>query len=276
MERSGGTPRPVTGPGGWGVCWRPAPRARMRLLCLPHAGAGAGVFRAWAAGLAPDIEVIAVRLPGRESRFGEPARTRLEDLVPGLLEGLAPWLDRPHAWFGHSMGALLAFEACRRAAAAGLRRAERLHVACHPAPRLLQKRLAGVDWSSGEELTAGLEKLGGIPRGVRDDPALAAFLPVLRADLEVLRGYRYRPGPPLDVPVSVYGGTRDDTVPAEELDGWREHTTAGCEVRMLPGGHFFPREEPAGLLAAIAAGAAGTVDPAPAVPGRNERRVRDW
>ncbi|MEV2250870.1 alpha/beta fold hydrolase [Streptomyces sp. NPDC050147] len=252
VRRDGTEPAPAGSAGAWGVCWNPAPEARIRLLCVPPAGTGAAMFRPWATALAPDIEVIAVRLPGRETRFGEQPATHVDDLVPELLDGLRPWLKAPHAWFGHSMGALVAFEACRMSLRTGLAVPSRLHVACHPGPQLVERRFAGVG-PSDDDLMAYLRDVGGVPEEIRQSPAFAAFLPMLRADFDVLRTYRHRPGPPLDLPISVYGGASDDGVDARELAAWGEHSSTGCEVRMLPGGHFFPREDPGRLLAAIAA-----------------------
>ncbi|MDG4830627.1 alpha/beta fold hydrolase [Solwaraspora sp. WMMD1047] len=243
---------PTTAVSAWGVRWRPAPAARIRLLCVPPAGTGAAMFRSWGDALAPDVEVIAVRLPGRETRFGEAPLTRIDDVVPKLVDGLGPWLAAPHAWFGHSMGALLAFEACRMTVSAGLMSPSRLIVACHPAPHLVERRFASLG-PSDDDLVSYLEQSGSVPRQIRESPAFAAFLPTLRADIEVLRTYRHRPGPALDLPVTVYGGESDDGVSVGELAAWAEHSGTGCELRMLPGDHFFPRQDPGRLLAAIAA-----------------------
>jgi medium-chain acyl-[acyl-carrier-protein] hydrolase len=97
----------------WAVRWRPEASGSTRLFCVPHSGGGAATYRRWADWLAPDIEVVAVRLPGRETRFREPPYRSAHDAVPELLTAVKPLLDRPHAWFGHSMGALIAYEACR-------------------------------------------------------------------------------------------------------------------------------------------------------------------
>src|SRR5438105_324520 len=103
---------PATNP--WFACVQPRPRADVRLLCLPYAGGGAALFRTWADALPPTIEICPVQLPGRETRFREPAISRWDPLLGQLAEALAPYLDRPFAFFGHSMGALLAFELAHR------------------------------------------------------------------------------------------------------------------------------------------------------------------
>src|SRR5580765_133219 len=86
---------------------------RLRLFALPFAGGGASTFRQWPEGLPADIECCAVQLPGRETRYKEPGFVRMANLVAALAESLAPEFDRPFALFGHSMGALVAFELAR-------------------------------------------------------------------------------------------------------------------------------------------------------------------
>ncbi|MET8544820.1 thioesterase domain-containing protein, partial [Kitasatospora sp. NPDC004799] len=123
--------RPQAAPraGEWAVRRRGRPPARLRLFCLPHAGGGAAAFRSWAQHLEPEVEVVPIRLPGRESRFRERPHDRLGDLLPPLLRDVAPLLDGPHAWFGHSMGAGIAFEVCRALRRHGRPEPPRLRVA---------------------------------------------------------------------------------------------------------------------------------------------------
>jgi surfactin synthase thioesterase subunit len=237
----------------WCVRWCPAPDAALRLFCLPYTGGGAAAYREWAFRLAPEIEVLAVRLPGRENRFREPAFSRLEDLVPALVRGVRPWLgDRPHAWFGHSMGGLVAFEVCR--ALRRLREAEplRLIVSGYPAPHLLP-RFPDVHDASVPEFIARLRELGGTPPELLDQAsALAPFLPTLRADFAVLETYRHRVEPALDLPLSVFGGTHDAFATEADLHAWAEHVTGPSTVRTFPGNHFYLNGQRDPLLAAIA------------------------
>jgi medium-chain acyl-[acyl-carrier-protein] hydrolase len=223
----------------WQVRWYPAPHAGMRLICLPHAGGGAAAYRAWAASLAPDIEVVAIRLPGREARFRERPFTRLDDLVPPLVADLEPVLDRPYAWFGHSLGALIAFEATRLIRRLRLPEPRRLIVSGRPAPHLLP-RDTPVHRAPTSAFLQRLREMNGTPAEILDDPAaISSLLPTLRADFAVAETYRCRPGPPLEQPISVYGGTTDAFAAADELRAWSRHSVAGCTVRMLEGGHFF-------------------------------------
>lgn len=251
-------------PGAWTVTWRPAPRAATRLFCLPHTGAGAAAYRDWAARLHPDVELVAVRLPGRETRFRERPYARMDDLVPALLDALAPLLDRPHAWFGHSMGALVAYEACRALRDRGAPAPVRLLVSGRRAPHL-PERDRPVHDAPVADLVARLVELDGTPREVLDDrAALTSLLPMLRADFAVVETYGRRPAAPLTVPISVLGGNRDPMATEAELRAWERHTTGGCDVRTFDGAHFFLHEDSEPVLAAIAADLSPRRPPAPA------------
>lgn len=220
----------------------PAPdaRSRMRLFCFHHAGAGAGSFRPWVAPLAAEgVAVSAVQLPGRENRFLEAPYTRLDDALGALVPELTPWLDRPYAFFGHSLGALVAYEAARAVVAAGGPAPVHLHVSGRIAPQLSDPRRR-LHRLSDPELLAELRALGGIPAAVLENRELMALtLPVLRADLAVNEGYRHAAGTPLDVPITAFGGSDDPKVQPLELGEWARQTSARFRVCVLPGGHFF-------------------------------------
>lgn len=247
--------------GDWQVRWHPAPDARLRLFCLPHAGGGAQPYRSWAARAAPGVEVVAIRLPGRETRFREPPYTRLRDVVPALLDHLGPALDRPYAVFGHSMGALIGYEmahACRRL---GLRSPDRLLVSGRPAPHLPDGQPPVHD-APTPRLVARLREMGGTPPEILAEPAaLASMLPLLRADFAVAETYQYRDAPPLHCPISVYGGADDPYATPADLYAWSRHSAAGCTVRVMTGGHFFLHEPDARLIPVIRADLGASHDP---------------
>lgn len=246
----------------WQVRWHPAPDARLRLFCLPHAGGGALPYRSWAAALAPDVEVVAIRLPGRESRFRERPYTRLGDVVTALLGQLGSSLDRPYAVLGHSMGALIGYELAQASRRLGLRPPARLLVSGRPAPDLPDRQKPVHD-APTPRLVARLREMGGTPPEILADPAaLDSLLPLLRADFAVAETYRYRGAPPLDCPVSVFGGADDPYARPADLEAWRRHTTAGCTVRVLTGGHFFLHEPDARLVPVIRADLDAGHDPA--------------
>jgi surfactin synthase thioesterase subunit len=149
-------------------------------------------------------------------------------------------LDRPFVLLGHSMGGLLAFEIARALRARGYAMPQLLVITgCRPPHTIVVKNPLHV--LQDKELIDILQKrYGGIPPAVRDNPELQTLLlPALRADFQMIETYRYADGPPLDVPLLVLGGADDPAVSASDLSDWRRYTTKQCNVRLLPGAHFF-------------------------------------
>ncbi len=222
----------------------PRPEARLRLFCFPCAGQGASAFRGWQAALPTSIDVWAAQLPGRETRFAEPPFQRLDPLVKALTPRLLPHLDRPFALFGHSMGALVAFEVARR-----LRREHglsptRLTVSACAAPHL-PRAVPPAHNLPDAEFRRALRRYGGTPEAVLADEELMRLLsPLVRADLAVCETYDCAAEAPLEVPISVYGGLDDDTVWWDDLQAWREQTCGPFAIRLLPGGHFYHQNGP--------------------------------
>jgi medium-chain acyl-[acyl-carrier-protein] hydrolase len=236
----------------WLVCPRPDPRAALRLFCFSHAGGGTAAYRRWADVLPAGVEVCLVQMPGRESRFREPPYTSMASLVRAVAGALAPHLGRPFALYGHSLGSLVAFELARelrRRAAPG---PVHLFVSGRGAPQVRSGR-APIHQLPDAAFLEELRQLGGTPREVLDNDALMqVFLPVLRADYTIAETYACTPEPPLDCPLSAFGGLDDTAWPAASLEGWREQTRAAFRLRMFPGGHFFTRTSEPHFLAALA------------------------
>ncbi|GAA4552121.1 thioesterase II family protein [Amycolatopsis samaneae] len=253
--------------------WLPAasPVEGMRLFCFPHAGAGASAYRAWTGPLARSgIAVCPVQLPGRENRMGEPAFRAVEPLVDALVMGLADRLVPPFALFGHSMGALVAFELAHALRERGAPLPAQLFVSGRIAPQLTDPRGKLHDLSDAE-LGARLAELDGMPAALLADPEVLAFLlPLLRADLAVNEDYRYSPRPPLPMPITAFGGTGDPKVTEAELRAWAEQTDAAFAAHSLPGGHFFVQESMRSLLGFLAVELSRTLA-APRVPGQGAR-----
>jgi len=233
------------------VAYASAPaRVRLRLFVFPHAGSGTAAYRSWAAGLPPDVQLALVQLPGREARLAEPPFRRMRDLVDALVPALAPHLDVPFAFFGHSMGAHVAFETARALRAEG-REPAHLVVSGNRAPHLPFPR-PRVHHLPDERILAEFQRLGGTPPEVLADwQLMAILLPVLRADLELCETYAFEPGPPLTCPITAFGGTHDPDVPPAALDAWRQHTTGHFVRRLVDGGHFFLQERRDAFLAAL-------------------------
>jgi medium-chain acyl-[acyl-carrier-protein] hydrolase len=242
------TPRAPT----WIIRSKPNPSASLRLFCFPYAGAGASVYRTWGAELDPSVEVLAIRPPGREGRFTEPLLTRIEPLLDGLFPAILPLLDQPFAFFGHSLGALVSFELCRRLRAAGRPLPEHLFVSGRCAAHL-PPREENLHTLPDARLIEQVRRYNGTPLEVlADKDLLELVLPILRADFAIHETYAYADEPPLDVPITAFGGIDDLTVPEDQLDAWRHQTRKGFRRLMFPGDHFFLNKERVALLRAIA------------------------
>lgn len=215
------------------------PGAIWQLFCFAHGGGGPSFFRPWRAVLAPEIIVRRVVLPGRESRLDEPPLRRVPDLVESLCEALEPYLDRPYALFGHSVGAVVAYEFSSR-----LSVPRRLGPAClivsgrrapgrHSDPRRLSALPDG-------EFLAEVTQLNGIPPEVISEPEfLSMVLPALRADYELAETYEPLPGRRLDCPVTAYLSTSDPEADYASVLAWREVTTGPFSMRIFRGDHFY-------------------------------------
>jgi surfactin synthase thioesterase subunit len=225
----------------------PSGGARVTLYCLPFAGGGAGVFRDWAAGLPPGTEVCPIHLPGREARFREPAIDDVDVLLAGLLEALAPHLDRPFALFGHSMGGLIAFELADRLRARGIVPAWFFASGARPphVPRPDPTRHLLPD----DDLVALVGRMNGTPREViEESEVIRLMLPTIRSDFRLVETYRYRPRAPLPCPVIAIAGRDDPEAPPAAMEAWRVHAAGRFEMHVLPGDHFFVSSERARVL----------------------------
>jgi surfactin synthase thioesterase subunit len=188
-----------------------------------------------------DIDLLPLSLPGHDGRLNEPLSTDLVILAGELSEELSQQaLDRPFVLLGHSMGGLLVFEIARALRERGHAMPKLLVVTgCRPPHTIVVTRQLSA-LPDRELIDVLQQRYGGIPPAVRDNRELQALLlPVLRADFQMIETYRYADGPPLDVPLLVLGGTEDPAVSASDLSEWRRYTTTQCNVRLLPGAHFF-------------------------------------
>ncbi len=190
-----------------------------------------------------------MQLPGRESRRRHPPFTEIGPLVDALTGAVGPALDRPYTLFGHSLGALIAFELARGLRRRALPDPVELYVSACDAPQgRTRPAEPAIHTRSETALVDHLRRLGGTPEAVLTNAAaMRALLPAIRADLAMLSAYTYPPGPPLTCPIMVFGGTADRSVTAAQLAGWAEQTQGECQVRLVPDDHFFV-QEPSRLL----------------------------
>jgi medium-chain acyl-[acyl-carrier-protein] hydrolase len=245
----------------------PQPDARLRLFCFPYAGGGSLIYRAWHRYLPADIEVCAVQLPGREDRIRERPFTNLIELVQVLLPHLLPYLDKPFAIFGHSMGALIGYELAQQLArhpertlsevevgVAGGRVPTYLFVSGRRAPFLPEREKLLHTLPTDEIFLAELQRrYNNIPAPIFEDAELRAlFAPLLRADAALAETYQCPASTPLACPIVALGGDSDPLVSPAELQGWQTLTQAAFAVHCFQGGHLYLNEQPPPLLATIA------------------------
>lgn len=233
--------------------WRARrPGAARRLICFPHAGAGATAYADWSRWLPADIEVVAVQLPGRQNRIAEDFYTEVPPLVAALSHALGPVLDLPCAFFGHSAGAQLAYEVARALRDRGRTGPEHLFLSAQPAPGAPVRPV--LHELPDAEFRAEMIRLGGIdPEIAADAPVMESLLAVLRADFGLWERHRVVPGEPLDCPITVLTGRSDPRASIADVDLWRAHTGAEFAARTYDGGHFYFLEAPDEVVAHIGA-----------------------
>lgn len=234
----------------WCITGNPRHEIRMRLFCFPYAGGGAAVFRQWQAGLPNHVQVCPVQYPGREHRIAEPLITKLHRLVDVACKALSPYFDRPFAFYGHSLGARIAFEMTRE-----LRRKrdiQPLHliVSGSRAPHLPEPN--PIHHLPGEAFVEELRRFSGTPAAVLENRELMEmYLPILRADFEVDETYEHTPERPLDCPIAAFGGTLDLEATREEIEQWGRHTYGNFTLEMFKGDHFFLHSKRDHLLRSV-------------------------
>lgn len=243
----------------WFRYFAPRPGADLRLVCFPHAGGSVTTFRGWPALLPGLVELVAVQYPGRQDRYREPCFEEMDPLAGEIAAAVLDLLPGPLAFFGHSMGAAVAFEVARRLQEHG-REPVRLFVSARSAPT--RTRPDRLPIHSDEELLAYLHALGGgAAHLLEHDDLRELTLPMVRSDLRLIEAYACADGPPLRCPITAIVGAADDSCTAADVAGWRAYTAAGFELHTFPGGHFYLEPVPAQLPGFL-------LDRLPVRPGR--------
>lgn len=231
---------------------RMSEQVELKMFCFPYAGGTALVFNKWADLLPSAVQVIPVELPGRGVRLKEPAHISLPPLIDELEEVIWPLLDKPFVFFGHSMGALIAFELARTLRRKYDREPHALFVSGRRAPQTPRNEPVTYNLPH-DEFIEELIKLDGTPKEViKHADLMEMMIPLLRADFQLVQTYEYLPDTPLRCPITIYGGLQDRHIPRELLLPWKELTSSRCWVHMLPGDHFFIRSSKAQLLKLLA------------------------
>ena len=232
-------PTPTGGRSPWIHRYSKKPDYPIRLVCFPHAGGSASYFFGLSKAL-PGVDVWSVQYPGRQDRRHEPLLDGVLQLAEGAYEAL-PDDDRPTAFFGHSLGALLAFEVALRLEQNRGPTLRRLFVSGRRAPS--RYRPGVVHQADDDALAARLRHLGGTNEAFFTDPELlAGVLRVTRADYKAAETYIWTPGEPLACPITVLSGDSDPEATIEDAAAWKEHTAASFDLKVFTGGHFFLEE----------------------------------
>ncbi len=232
-------------------CPQPNPQANLRLFCFPYAGGSSMIFRTWANSLPRNVEVCAVEYPGRGRQMQSAPIARLEPLVKAIASSLLPYLDKPFAFFGHSMGGLVSFELTRLLRLKYNLQPFHLFISGRRAPQIPPTK-PPIHALPDAQLLEELRTLNGTPKAVLENPEMMQiFLPILRADFAIIETYTYTPQEPLHCPISIFGGWQDEEVSHEALQAWREQTTATFSLQMFDGDHFFIHSQQDSLLKLI-------------------------
>jgi len=224
--------------GSWALLPYEADSAEMLLYCFPYAGGGTWIYREWVRRLAPQLAVCPVKLPGRGDRFCDAPATELRPLAKSVAAAVADQIDRPFAAFGHSLGAILAFEFVRELASVHGKHPDHLIASAAPAPC----RFIATDPIHGLPDKAFLEavrnRYGHEHIDQVDPRLLELLLPSLRGDIQMYENYVYEPCDRFAWPIAVMFGP-DDPIPCGNPHAWGEHTTEAVRVTPFPGGHFY-------------------------------------
>jgi len=220
---------------------RPQPSAHTRLFCFPAAGSGASSYFPWGQTFdGTDLELCAIQLPGRENRSNEMPFRSMDALLPPLLKAIEPSLDRPFSFFGHSLGAVLAFELACQLRDRDWPPPNHLFLSASRPPHLPRNQPPVHRLPDGKFVDALVNRYQGIPATVLQDRELMdLFLPALRADITLLETYCYRPRRPLAVASRVFGGRADPQVGEADLQRWQDLTTGPFACELFEGGHFY-------------------------------------
>ena len=223
----------------WLIRPRASCRSRLRLYCFPYAGAGASIFSSWAGDLPPEVELVAVQLAGRESRYTESCCLDLAHLIQFLTPVVQSFTDLPFVFYGHSMGGIIGFELARECRRKRQQGPIHLIVSGCRAPQLPDPH-PPMSAEADPVFIDRLRQLGGTTEAILEDAELTdLLLPTLRADFAMCEAYSYSPEDPLECSITAFGGTDDSKVREDELSAWQFQTSNSFKLKTFPGQHFY-------------------------------------
>lgn len=236
----------------WLTCFTPNPTATLRLFCFPYAGGSAPAFREWST-LLPNAEIIALQYPGRGARMMEPPKQSLPEVAEGVYEAILPYLNKPFAFFGHSLGTLVAFEVTRLLRKNGHPLPQHLFISARKAPHMPRGADRLMHNLPENEFIEELKHYNGTPKEILENKDLMELvLPVLRADFRVNETYEYREEPALNIPLTAFTGLEDPRATVEDMAQWSLHTSSAFTHQTFQGDHFYLNPLQQELIASIA------------------------
>lgn len=242
----------------WLVRPRRVTAPRLRVFCFPYAGGGPAAFRPWASAVPADVEFCIVQAAGREARWREAPCTSVEALIEPLADAMRPLLSDRYVLYGHSLGALVAFELARHLRRTHGSSPEHFVASGHRAPHIPNPFPAIRHLDDEAFVLEVNRRYGGIPAAVAENrELLLLMLPGLRGDFSMFETYRHREEPPLACPLAVFGGREDASVAPQDIAAWRRHTSAAFLSTMLAGEHFFVQASRDVVMDAILNGVRG-------------------
>lgn len=229
----------ITRAGKWVVTLKKASRNPIvRLICLPYAGGGTGLFRTWSAGVDDNVELLCVVLPGRGARVGEPPYDDWESLLDDAFTALCPYLSEPHAFYGHSFGGRLAYELAQMATAVQRGLTRHLFVSGCRCPGSPQAR-PYLHQLPDDDFVAAVRTAYGVPSAILEHEMMRGHgLAALRSDIKLAELWDDWSTERLRGPITAVYGHDDVIDNRASMRCWSAYTEAGCELIGIPGGHF--------------------------------------
>lgn len=223
----------------WFVTFNKQKSPILRLFCFHYAGGSASIFRQWSKDIIKEVEVVAIQLPGREERFDEPQLSNICEVIDNLCLNFADYTNKPFIFFGHSIGAMIAFEFTRALRKHSMLQPKHLIISGAKAPQVPITK-SPIHSLPTVKFIEELKKYNGTPDHIiNDEEMMSIFIPTLRADFCVAETYKYIGEEPFNHPITAFGGLNDDTFDSQNLQKWQTQTTSSFESYFFPGDHFF-------------------------------------